>query len=184
MDNPTITLTPRGDFPNQDDGIAALQALADQGLTGIVNQSRSNGESGSVQGIELGYQQSFDFLPGMWANFGIGANYTYADSEQPNGNQLLNISENTFNGQIYWEGERLQIRIAYNFRDSYLETEDERRVERIGALALGSSTNDSSDPLFDPTTGSVFVDDRGQVDFSASYDLTDSITLVSNLNPV
>lgn len=181
VDNPTITLTPRDDFPNQDDGIAALQALADQGLTGIVNQSRSNGESGSVQGIELGYQQSFDFLPGKWANFGIGANYTYADSEQPNGNQLLNISENTFNAQVYWEGERLQVRIAYNYRDSYLETEDERRVERVGALALGSSTNDEADPLFDATTGSVFVEDRGQVDFSASYDLTDSITLVSNV---
>jgi outer membrane receptor for ferrienterochelin and colicin len=27
----------------------------------------------------------------------------------------------------------------------------------------------------------VFVEDRGQVDFSASYDLTDSITLVSNV---
>ncbi len=181
IDNPNIVLTSRSAFPNQDDGIAALAALASQGLTGIVNQSRSNGESGTVEGIELGYQQSLDFLPGVWSNLGFGLNYTYADSAQPNGNQLLNISENTFNAQVYWEGERLQLRAAYNFRDSYLDDEEERRVERIGELALGSSTNDESDPLFDPTSGNVFVDDRGQLDISASYDINDSLTAVFNI---
>ncbi len=181
IDNPNIVLTPRSAFPNQDDGIAALAALASQGLTGIVNQSRSNGESGTVEGIEIGYQHNLDFLPGIWSNLGIALNYTYADSAQPNGNQLLNISENTFNAQVFWEGERLSLRAAYNFRDSFLETEDERRVERIGVLALGSSTNDESDPLFDPTTGSVFVDDRGQLDISASYDINDSLTAVFNV---
>ena len=93
----------------------------------------------------------------------------------------MGISENTFNAQIFWEGERLSLRAAYNFRDSFLEEEDQRRVERIGVLALGSSTNDASDPLFDPTTGSVFVDDRGQLDISASYDINDSITAVFNV---
>ena len=181
VDNPLIELTPRSAFPNQDDGIAAVAALRDQGLTGIVNQSRTNGESGVVEGIEIGYQQNLDFLPGWWGGFGIGANYTYANSEQPNGNQLLNISENTFNAQLFWEGERLQVRAAYNFRDSFLETEDERRVERIGELALGSSTNDESDALFDPTTGSVFVEDRGQLDVSASYALNESITIIGNV---
>ena len=181
VDNPNIVLTPRSAFPNQDDGIAALASLAAQGLTGIVNQSRSNGESGTVEGIELGYQQNFDFLPGIWSNLGVALNYTYAESEQPNGNPLVGISENTFNAQLFWEGERLSMRVAYNFRDSFLEDEDERRVERIGVLALGSSTNDQSDPLFDATTGSVFVDDRGQLDISASYDFTDSLTAVFNV---
>ena len=181
VDNANIVLTPRSAFPNQDDGIAALASLAAQGLTGIVNQSRSNGEDGTVEGIELGYQHNFDFLPGIWANLGLALNYTYADSEQPNGNPLVGISENTFNAQIFWEGERLSLRAAYNFRDSFLEEEDQRRVERIGVLALGSSTNDESDPLFDPTTGSVFVDDRGQLDISASYDFTDSLTAVVNV---
>lgn len=181
VDNPNIVLTPRSAFPNQDDGIAALAALASQGLTGIVNQSRSNGEKGTVEGIELGYQQNFDFLPGIWSNLGVALNYTYAESEQPNGNPLVGISENTFNAQIFWEGERLSLRAAYNFRDSFLEEEDQRRVERIGVLALGSSTNDDSDPLFDPTTGSVFVDDRGQLDIQASYDINDSLTAVLNV---
>jgi len=181
VDNANIVLTPRSAFPNQDDGIAALASLAAQGLTGIVNQSRSNGEDGTVEGIELGYQHNFDFLPGIWANLGVALNYTYADSEQPNGNPLVGISENTFNAQLFWEGERLSLRVAYNFRDSFLEEEDQRRVERIGVLALGSSTNDETDPLFDPTTGSVFVDDRGQLDISASYDINESITAVFNV---
>ena len=181
VDNPNIVLTPRSAFPDQDDGIAAVGALASQGLTGIVNQASSNGEDGTVEGFEIGYQQNLDFLPGIWSSLGVGLNYTYAESEQPNGNPLVGISENTFNAQLFWEGERLSLRAAYNFRDSFLEDEDERRVERIGELALGSSTNNEEDPLFDPTTGSVFVDDRGQLDISASYDINNSLTAVFNV---
>jgi len=121
------------------------------------------------------------FLDGWWSGFGIAANYTYADSEQPNGNSLLNISKNTINGQLYWEGERLQLRLAYNYRDRFLDDEDEVRLQRIGALALGNPTNEATDPEFDPTTGNVYEEDRGQVDFSVSYDVNDTLTFVANV---
>lgn len=39
-----------------------------------------NGASGRATGIELGYQQYFDKLPGLLAGFGVSGNYTYIDS--------------------------------------------------------------------------------------------------------
>lgn len=39
-----------------------------------------NGASGRASGIELGYQQYFDKLPGMLSGFGVSGNYTYIDS--------------------------------------------------------------------------------------------------------
>jgi len=39
-----------------------------------------NGAKGRARGIELGYQQYFDGLPGWLAGFGVSGNYTYIDS--------------------------------------------------------------------------------------------------------
>ncbi|MGM9486448.1 TonB-dependent receptor [Ideonella sp. YS5] len=39
-----------------------------------------NGAKGTVNGIELGYQQYFDKLPGWLSGFGVSGNYTYIDS--------------------------------------------------------------------------------------------------------
>lgn len=40
-----------------------------------------NGEEGTVQGMEIAYQQFYDMLPEPFDGFGIQANYTYIDSE-------------------------------------------------------------------------------------------------------
>jgi iron complex outermembrane receptor protein len=39
-----------------------------------------NGAKGRVSGIEVGYQQYFDKLPGWVSGFGVSGNYTYIDS--------------------------------------------------------------------------------------------------------
>jgi TonB-dependent receptor len=39
-----------------------------------------NGASGRLNGVELGYQQYFDKLPGWLQGFGVAANYTYINS--------------------------------------------------------------------------------------------------------
>lgn len=176
VDNPNI------EYATDAQGEAYVTAQRDAGLTGIRTSQTTNGNNGKVQGLELGYQQMFDFLPGAWSGLGVGANYTYADSENPNGNTLLNISKNTLNTQVYWEYEEFQVRLAYNFRDRFLANEEEKRPEQIGALALGSSTNDETDPNFDPTAGNDYRDDRGQLDFSASWDVNDSVTLAANVS--
>jgi TonB-dependent receptor len=40
-----------------------------------------NGARGRVSGLELGYQQYFDMLPGLLSGFGVSANYTYINSK-------------------------------------------------------------------------------------------------------
>jgi len=40
-----------------------------------------NAKEGEIMGVELGYQQQFDFLPGLWSGLGIAANVTLVDLE-------------------------------------------------------------------------------------------------------
>ncbi|MCY4427444.1 MAG: TonB-dependent receptor [Halieaceae bacterium] len=185
VNNPDLEFSTQADFAGAPDvdaaGFAFTAAQRDAGLTGINTNRVTNGENGTIEGFELGYHQHFDFLPGAWSGLGVSANYTYADSEQPNGNMLLDISENTINAQLYWEGESIQVRLAYNFRDRFLDTEEETRVQTVGGLALNSNTNDETSPVFDPTAGNNYRDDRGQFDFSASWAVSDSTTVVANI---
>ena len=181
VSNDNLVLRTTSDFAGEADpenaGFIAVGNLRDQGLTGINTAKTTNGEDGSIQGFEVSIQQSLDFVPGL----GFSANWTYADSEQPNGSTLLDVSRNTFNGQLYWEKDGIQVRLAYNYRSRYLATEDERLIETIGALALDSSTDEVSSPLFDPTSGNNYREDRGQFDFSASWDVNENVTLVTNV---
>src|SRR5690606_20343086 len=107
---------------------AEFDAAVAEGRNGVLTTLKDNGESGKIQGFELGYQQAFDFLPGAWSGLGMNANYTYADSEDPNGLALEDISKNTFNAQLYWEYEGFGVRLAYTFRDSFMDTSYEKRV--------------------------------------------------------
>jgi len=181
QDNENLVLLTTSDFSGsadpEDAGFVEVGNLRDQGLTGINTAKTTNGENGSIRGFEASIQHNLDFLPGL----GVSANWTYADSEQPNGSTLLDVSKNTFNGQIYWENDEFQIRLAYNYRSRYLATEDERLIETIGALALDSSTDDQTSPLFDPTSGNNYREDRGQFDISASWDVNENLTLVTNM---
>lgn len=159
------------DFPIDADGFAYVEGLKYSGNTGIETVKDTNGENGKVQGFEVGYQQFFTSLPGAFSGLGLSANYTYADSEQPNGNPLLDISKNTYNLQAFWEYQDVAVRLAYNYRDSFLDTEDEKRVENINGT--GGISEDS-------VYGNNYRDDRGQLDFSASWDINEKLTVVGN----
>ena len=164
VDNYDMVFSSSTDFPAHADGMAHLESLRDQGLTGIDTTRDTNGEAGFVRGYEIGYQQQFDFLPGAWSGLGINANYTYADSEQPAEEgevvrPLLEISKHTYNFQAYWEYEGFAARVAYNYRSKYLASESEKRV-------LNFSDN--------------YRAARGQLDFSASWDVNEQLTLVAN----
>mgnify|MGYP000132332382 CR=1 FL=1 len=170
ISNPNV----RGDlcFLDGRDGQPDLSIPLSQ--LGIPIRLDTNGEEGSVQGFEFGYQQSFDFLPGKWAGLGVNANYTYADSEDPDGSQLEDISEHTVNAQLYYEMDGWQFRVAYTYRDEFLDATGQSRTSETGALLLGGSSDD-------PTLGHSFRDALEQWDLSASYDITDSITLQANV---
>lgn len=92
-----------------------------------------NGDNGKIKGVELGYTQFFDFLPGWLSGFGLQTNYTYVDSEAPsptatdtNGQPLTvplqGLSKNSYNVILSYEQPRFAARLAYNWRSDWLVT--------------------------------------------------------------
>ena len=81
--------------------------LADYVLTVPVNTG------GKVQGIELTYEQP------IGENFGISANFTYADSEADDGSDLVGTSRTTYNLSGYYENDSFSARINYTARSSF-----------------------------------------------------------------
>ncbi|KAF1684626.1 TonB-dependent receptor [Pseudoxanthomonas broegbernensis] len=97
-------------------------------------QTRANGDSGKIKGLEVGYRQFFTFLPGPLDGLGFEANYTYVDSSAPAPNAmstdgielvqlpLEGLSKNSYNVVLMYEKSRVSFRAAYNWRDTWLVT--------------------------------------------------------------
>jgi TonB-dependent receptor len=161
--------TSNGPYPDPDspDGscymdIEGAELVDDNGCVIFEIATPRNGESATVKGWELNVQRDFDFLPGILANTGIVANYTYTESEadtiNPDTGEVLEIplpfpglSEDAYNVILYYEDDRLDVRVSYNYRDDYL------------ASAFGGQNNTD------------WVHEYDQLDFSASYGFSDSV---------
>ncbi|RYY76846.1 MAG: TonB-dependent receptor [Gammaproteobacteria bacterium] len=118
--------------------------------TVFVDGTVNNGK-GSIQGIEVAYQQFFDMLPAPWDGLGIQANYSYIDSKSVpnqgelgldpnagdndspdsaytganvdlNGLPLKGQSKKTANFAVMYEKNEWSARLAYNWRSRYLLT--------------------------------------------------------------
>lgn len=108
------------------------------GQTYQVNRPQ-NANPADIKGLEIGYQQFYDFLPGWLSGFGLQANYTYVDSETPDANlgknmPLQNLSKHSANLVGMYEKGRLSARLAYNWRDKYLS--GVTNVVGVGALPV------------------------------------------------
>lgn len=137
------------------DKLTATSPCADVNLKQTVN-----GGSADISGVELGYQQNYQMLPGVLSHLGSSINYTYADSEaivspdnpeDPfNGLPFLNTAKHSANATVFWEDETLSMRLAYAYRSE----------------ALSQTANKQS---------SVIRDARGTLDFTVSYSVTDDL---------
>ena len=127
--------------------------------------SPQNGGPSSIKGIELALQRKLDFLPVPFNQFGINANYTWADGNtlyhnvQNSGeNQVkafTGLSRHSYNLALYYDTPRWGARLTTVYRSRYIAA-----VE----------------------SGSIDDDERGyhastNVDFSAFYRLNDYIKL-------
>lgn len=138
-----------------DDKLTATSPCADINFSQTVN-----GGSAEIKGLELTYQQYYSFLPGLLSNLGSSVNYTYADSEaiidpdnaeNPfNGLPFVNTSKHSANTTVFWEDDKLSLRLAYAYRSE----------------ALSKTVNRDS---------SIVRDARGTLDFTASYDVTEKM---------
>jgi iron complex outermembrane recepter protein len=97
---------------------------------------------GRVYGAEFAYQQA------ITENFGLAANYTYADGKQtsnvqgtPVGNtvvyddRLVGTSKSTYNINGYFENSMFSARVAYNYRSSFYSGLD--RSTAFSQAAIG-----------------------------------------------
>ena len=75
---------------------------------------------GSVKGAEFAVEQP------IGENFGISANYSYTDAKEDSGRPLVGASKNVFNLIGYFENEKLNARIAYNYRSHFYNGLDRR----------------------------------------------------------
>lgn len=143
---------------------------------GVQTTTSTNGSNGTIQGFELGLVYNFDFLPGLWSGFGINTNYTYSESTSPDGTPLEDISKKSYNAQIFWEYEAFAARLAYSHRGRFLDDASQKRTEHIGLL-VASNTIDLDN---DPTQGNSYRDEISQLDFSASWDVNEWLTVVGS----
>lgn len=85
-----------------------------------------NGQKAEIAGIELGYTQNYDFLPGLLSGLGLSVNYTYQHSEkdpeeigttglftQPLPQE--STPEHSANTTLYYEKHGLSLRFAHRF---------------------------------------------------------------------
>jgi iron complex outermembrane receptor protein len=109
----------------------------------VVYNGQINQSDASLHGIELAYQQFFDQLPGWMSHLGVQTNYTniQASGEPPgmgvdaNGDgvpddlttsfrfgvrDLLGQSEHIANLVGIYQDDKMEIRLAYNWRSEYL----------------------------------------------------------------
>ncbi|MDW2981396.1 MAG: TonB-dependent receptor [Rhodanobacter sp.] len=69
--------------------------------------------NGQVRGVELNYIQP------IGDNFGVQANYTYADAHASGDKPLQGASKNTYNLSGYFENQRFNARISYTYRSQF-----------------------------------------------------------------
>ena len=163
-------------FTDTDDEDEFLAYVA-EGRNGVKTTTVTNGSKGKIQGFELGAVYNFDFLPGAWSGLGINANYTFSDSEDPNGVALEGISEDSYNIQLFWEYSDYSARLAYTSRSKFLEDTSNKRTEHIGVLVESNTI----DTVSDPTQGNNFRDGLDQLDFSGSWNVNDQMTVVGSI---
>ena len=121
-----------------------------------------NGNDAKLYGIELAYSQKLDWLAAPWNGVLLGANVTLSKSDAAIKGQgisrsidLPNHSDTVGNLMVGWENDRFDMRVAANYKSSYL-------VEVAGV---------------DDKAHDLYADQQLFVDFKAGYYLTPNLQL-------
>lgn len=109
---------------------ASMQNI--NGTDFMVTQAKNLNNS-TLFGFETGINKRFDFLRGFWSGFGTELNYTFINSKvnvpRGTGNNITldktslpNQSKHLFNAILFYERDRMMVRLAGNYRGSSVET--------------------------------------------------------------
>jgi len=119
-----------------------------------------NTRNGYLQGVEVAYQEFFDFLPAALKGLGLQANYTFIEGQSENPltgvrQNIAQVARHNYNLVFIYEQGPFAARLGYNWRGKYIDGFNQ--------------------PGLQPTT--VWVQPRGQLDFYASYEITKGLLL-------
>ena len=141
-----------------DTGVSTQQVSLPSGNYNYTVSRPMNLNSAEITGYELAVQHNFTHLPAPFDGLGIIANMTFVDSEStantPDNPLPLPGLGDSQNLILFYEQGPIQFRVAYNNRKEFMQT---TRNSYGGAP--------------------IYVDDYAQVDVSASYDITEDITV-------
>lgn len=144
-------------FSIQSEEIFDLETAPDEWKRFNVTRPR-NGETAKLNGLEMNWIHTFD------SGFGVQMNATLVDSNAAYGaesaynpdaeNQAFALEGlgDSANLVGFYEKDAYSVRVAYNWRDEFLETQ------------------------FSNTNEPIYVNEHDQIDVSASYDFNDSVT--------
>ena len=88
-------------------------------------------DESTIKGFELTFQKHFSELPGVLSGIGVKAAWNHAISDftteepanwgiSPDAN-IMGFSKNVASGSIYWEGDKLSMRLMYKYRSRYFQ---------------------------------------------------------------
>ena len=109
----------------------------------------ANFQDANIKGLEAGYSQFLNFLPGFWSGFGFDVNGTYIDAP------FNNVAKYHVNTSGIYEKGKYSFRFSYTWNSEYL----------VGPFATGAQ------PQF------TYASIRENADLSFNYRLSDRITL-------
>jgi TonB-dependent receptor len=153
--------------------------------TDILFNTPVNSAGGTLKGVEVAYQQTYDFLPGFLNGLGAQLAYTYVDAGDFNNSNLgaeqspfagglpLNgVSKHTINAVGFYEKGPLSLRLAYNWRSDFLQT------PRDVIFPFSPIYGEASGQL----DGSIFVSLNSKVKLGIQgVNLLDSVTRTSQV---
>ncbi len=156
----------------QDPTLADSDGIVREGGTVVELQ---NGSNASVEGVELSYQQSFDFLPGFLADTGATLNYTYSPSKREgvvfaaDGKDVpFNATaEDQANMVLWYSGRTLEFRVAANYLGPRYNGTETGAIQSDDENVLGGLPVWNEETLY--------------VDLNAVYHVTDAIDVTFNV---
>lgn len=121
-----------------------------------------NGTGSTIKGAEIVAQFPLTVFSDLLEGFGINANYTWVDSSSGHISDIglevpmYGLSKNSYNATVYYENERFDARLSYNFK--------------------GKSVTALEDNLYP-----VYRDDYGQFDLSVGYEINSHFKLTAKV---
>lgn len=174
IDSTGIVTTSLPEFDFAGNGFAVPSTIIDE-LSGVPIPTRNgtytvayNDQNGGyVQGVEVAYTQVFNMLPEPFDTLGANVSYSYTESEIEKERvigvstvkqSLEGLSKNVASTSLFWNYKDFETRVSVRSRDSFVSDQ----------VAVDAQT--------------VFFSGETVVDYQASYNITDNLGVVFQVN--